>query len=155
MMKIFLEILNQSFWTCASLVLVLLLMLMGPRGFASEGERALEVTSVSADACRTLAAYRGDGSADYQPGIAADGSPVMPADLDAMPVALAPVYSFTVEVMPLKGTNQRFSPETGMTVAQVDVDPVTGHIMINGHEMPGAQAELSQACARLHHIGAK
>lgn len=155
MMKIFLETLNQALWTCASLVLVLLLMLLGPRGFASEGERALEVTSISADACRTLATYRGDGRADYQPGIAADGSPVMQADLDATPVTLAPVYSFTVEVMPLTGANQRFSPETGMAVAQVDVDPVTGRIMINGHEMSGAQAELSQACARLHHTSAK
>lgn len=155
MMKTLLEILNQAIWTCASLALVMLLMLLGPRGFASADEMSMEVTSISAAACQSLAPYVGDGSADYQPGIAADGSLVMPADVEATPVALAPVYSFDVEVMPLQGANQRFSPETGMAVAHVDVDPVTGHIMINGQEMAGAQSALTQACARLHHTSAK
>lgn len=155
MMKMLFDILNQAFWTCASLLLVLLLMLLGPRGFASADEMPLEVTSISGEACQFLAAHVGDGSADFQPGVAADGSLVMPADIDATPVALAPVYSFAVEVMPLQGANQRFSTETGMAVAQVDVDPVTGGIMINGQEMAGAQGALSQACARLHHTGAK
>lgn len=114
---------------------------------AGGGDTPFHVVSISPEACSQIAAYVSNGEADYQPGVAADGSAVAPADLDGG-YGLAPrtLYSFPIEIEPV-GANPQFSPNTSLTVADVAIDPRTGRMTIDGQDVTGADRALADACA--------
>jgi hypothetical protein len=116
------------------------------------GGAPFEVVEIGADACAALATYVPNGEADYQPGVAADGAAVAPADVDGgyrfEPRA---IYSFPVKIAPLANQNPKFSPDTSLEVATVTVDPNTGRVTVDGVDVTGADRALAEACA--HHLG--
>lgn len=111
-------------------------------------DEPFRVVKISPEACAQIATYASNGEADYQPGIAADGSQVAPADLDGG-YGLAPrtLYSFPVEIEPF-GANPQFSPNTSLVVADVTIDPRTGRMTVDGQDVTGADRALADACAR-------
>lgn len=135
--------------------LLLALGLPGLPGVGAAAELAggpFRVGEISDDACAALAAAAPSGEADYKPGVAADGTPVAPADIDGgYRYELRPNYSFPVKIAPLANRNGKFSPDSSMEVATVTIDPKTGHVTIDGVEVAGADEALADACA--HHSG--
>jgi hypothetical protein len=110
-------------------------------------DRPFRVVKISPEACSQIATYASNGEADYKPGVAADGTPVAPADLDGG-AGLAPrtLYSFPIEIEPA-GANPQFSPNTSLMVADVTIDPKTGRMTIDGQDVTGADRALAEACS--------
>ncbi|MBI1261831.1 MAG: hypothetical protein GC184_08900 [Rhizobiales bacterium] len=114
------------------------------------------VSSIASDDCAMLARYQADGSADYVPGVDAQGNAVVPADVDGgNAIPLYEHYSFNVKLAPIDDPYRDMSGRTDLDVAVVDVDPKTGSIRINGAEVNGADNALAQACASLHQVPPK
>ena len=107
-----------------------------------------KVLDISPEACAQLAPYVSNGDADYKPGVAADGSAVAPADLDAED-QLQPrsLYNFQIKIDPL-GSSSPYSNLTALDVADVTIDSKTGRVMIDGHDIGmGGNRALAEACA--------
>lgn len=115
------------------------------------GDAPFEIVEISAEACAALAIYIPMGEADYKPGVAVDGSPVAPADIDGG-YAIEPreFYTFPVKIEPLGRGNPRYSSDSSLEVATVTVDPTTGHVTVDGRTVSGADHALAEACR--HHI---
>lgn len=115
------------------------------------GDAPFEVVEISAEACAALATYIPTGEADYKPGVAADGSPVAPADIDGgYPIEPREFYTFPVKIEPLGHNNPRYSSDSSLEVATVSVDPATGQVTVDGRTVSGADHALAEACR--HHI---
>lgn len=114
---------------------------------AGKGE-PFRVLDISPEACARLAPYVSSGEADYQPGVAADGSAVAPADLDGG-YGLEPrsVYRFQVQVEPFNGAAAPYSNQTTLGVADVAIDSKTGRVTIDGQDMASGNRALAEACA--------
>ncbi len=111
----------------------------------------LDIAYIEQSDCDAIAVHL-PGGADYVPGVAADGSPVAPADLGGgYGYGSRPVYEFDITLDPLIGRNPTFNSATKMTVGRVRIDTTTGQTTIDGHDVSGANHALAEACARLHH----
>lgn len=114
---------------------------------AGKGE-PFRVLDISPEACARLAPYVSSGEADYQPGVAVDGSAVAPADLDGG-YGLEPrsIYRFQVQIEPFNGAAAPYSNQTTLDVADVMIDSKTGRVTIDGHDMASGNRALAEACA--------
>jgi len=114
---------------------------------AGKGE-PFRVLDISPEDCAQLAPYVSSGDADYKPGVAVDGSPVAPADLDA-DNQLKPhsFYNLQIKIDPLAGGSAPFSNLSRLDVANVEIDTQTGHVTIDGQDIgvDGRHA-LAEAC---------
>ena len=133
--------------SAAAFFLMLLPLSASAEELAGEGA-PFKVLDISPEACAQLAPYISNGEADYKPGVAADGSAVAPADLDAenqlQPRSL---YNFQVKIDPL-GSSSPYSNLTTLDVADVTIDSQTGRITIDGHDIGmGGNRALAEACA--------
>ncbi len=106
------------------------------------------VLNISPEACARLTPYVSSGEADYQPGVAADGSAVAPADLDGG-YGLEPrsLYRFQVQIEPFNGAAAPYSNQTTLNVADVVIDSKTGRVTIDGQDMASGNRALAEACA--------
>jgi hypothetical protein len=113
---------------------------------AGRGEH-FRVLDISPEACARLAPYVSSGEADYQPGVAVDGSAVAPADLDGG-YGLEPrsIYRFQVQIEPFNGAAAPYSNQTTLDVADVIIDSKTGRVTIDGHDMASGNRALAEAC---------
>lgn len=110
------------------------------------GEQAdFQPVEVSPELCARIATYVPNGEADYKPGIAADGSAVAPADIDA-PIETRELYSFPVKIAPFKGS-EKYAADSTLEVATVTFDPKTGIVLVDGQQVTGAERALADACA--------
>jgi hypothetical protein len=103
------------------------------------------VVGISPEACAQVSTYLPGADVEYQPGVAADGTSVAPADVDP-PFVPRTVFSFPIEIEPFPG-NPQFSPATGLVVADVTIDARTGRMTIDGQDVTGADRALAEACA--------
>lgn len=133
--------------SAAAFFLMLLPSSASAEELAGKGE-PFKVLDISPEACAQLAPYVSNGDADYKPGVAADGSAVPPADLDAED-QLQPrsLYNFQIKIDPL-GSSSPYSNLTTLDVADVTIDSQTGRITIDGHDIGmGGNRALAEACA--------
>ncbi|MBU6474384.1 MAG: hypothetical protein KGQ70_00325 [Alphaproteobacteria bacterium] len=101
--------------------------------------------------CENLVNYQTPPGVDYQPGVDADGNPVVPADITPSPVTLPETYSFTLNVDAAKylGLTVPAGSQGLMPVGKVTVDTKTGAATWNGQPMEGeAVATLKDWCAK-------
>ena len=127
--------------------LMLLPLSASAEELADEGA-PFKVLDISPEACAQLAPYVSNGDADYKPGVAADGSAVAPADLDAED-QLQPrsLYNFQIKIDPF-GSSGPYSNLTTLDVADVTIDSKTGRVTIDGHDIGmGGNRALAEACA--------
>ncbi len=113
--------------------------------YAGDGAVGFEPVEVSAELCAHIATYVPGGEADYKPGIAADGSAVVPADIDP-PLETRELYSFPVKIAPLNGSG-KYAANSTLEVATVTFDPKTGIVLVDGQQVTGAERALADACA--------
>jgi hypothetical protein len=133
-------------WT--ALLAGLLFLASAAHGLAA-GELAggpPRILSISPETCAELSTYLSN-EAEYQPGVAADGSTVAPADIDPV-YEPRTTFSFPIEIEPFGAANPQFSPNTAAVVADVTIDAKTGRTTIDGQEVTGADRALADACAR-------
>lgn len=138
---------------CFASACVAITLIAGPlygEELAGKGE-PFRVLDISPEACARLAPYVSSGDADYQPGVAVDGSAVAPADLDGG-YGLEPrsIYRFQVQIEPFNGTAAPYSNQTTLDVADVMIDSKTGRVTIDGHDMASGNRALAEACALQH-----
>lgn len=119
------------------------------------------IVRISPEACESLDIYASpdtvDGAADYVPGVAADGSPVAPADIDGG-TGYEPRrhYEFDVVVRPLAAGATPDISTSEMSVARLRIDSRTGAVEIDGVPVSDAgRHALAEACAELHHTRTK
>jgi hypothetical protein len=109
------------------------------------GDKPYRALKLSPEACRELAPYI-PGGADYQPGVAADGSPVAPADLNGGWPAPRQIYSFPVEIEPLRRSHRPYA-RSRLEVANLTFDVRTGRVTLDGQDISGGNRALAEACA--------
>lgn len=121
------------------------------------GGEGARIVRISPEACESLDLYAApdtvDGAADYVPGIAADGSPVVPADIGGgSGYEPRRHYEFDVVVRPLAGGATPDISASEMSVAHLRIDSRTGAVEIDGVPLSdGSRHALAEACAELHH----
>tara|TARA_R110000824_G_scaffold155226_6_gene327732 strand:- start:22455 stop:22916 length:462 start_codon:yes stop_codon:yes gene_type:complete len=114
------------------------------------GDNDFVIEGIDPDACRQLAPYLSQGEADYQPGIAVDGSAVAPADLDGgYAVPPRQFYEFPVKIRPLADSASPVAEATELEVAHVIFDAKSGRVTLDGQDISGGNRALSEACAHL------
>lgn len=99
-------------------------------------------------ACRAMVQHQPAGDVAYQPGVDADGNPVVGADLYASPIQLPETISFdiTVDVMKYAGIAPPKGVEGQAVIGRVDVAK-DGRMYFNGQPMEGqSEAALRALC---------
>ena len=106
-----------------------------------------KVVYISAGSCAYMARHRPTSDVRYQPGVAADGRKVRPADLEPrLTFANAPVYEFEVKYAPLPAAQTKLD-ETSLSVAKVAYEPSTGRITVNDQDLVWLhEKEIARAC---------
>jgi len=129
----------------AQLVLIVCFVLPAHAAELAGGER-VQIIGVAPEDCARMATLEPNGEADYKPGVAADGSAVVPADVEGS-ISIAPpdMLAFKVRVAPIPNPADRFNPSYIDTI-EIEIDPRTGRATAEGQEINGAAHEIADAC---------
>lgn len=99
-------------------------------------------------ACQTIVQHQPADDVTYQPGVDAEGNPVVGADLHTSPIQLPDTISFdiTVDVMKYAGIAPPKGVEGQAVIGRVDVAK-DGRMYFNGQPMEGqSEAALRALC---------
>jgi hypothetical protein len=109
------------------------------------GER-VQITGIAPEDCARMATLEPNGEADYKPGVAADGTSVLPADVEGS-ISIAPpdLLAFKVRVAPIANPADRFNRSYIDTI-EIEIDPRSGRVTVEGQEIDGAAHEIADAC---------
>jgi len=129
----------------AHLLLIICFVLPAHAVELAGGER-LQITGIAPEDCARIATLEPNGEADYKPGMATDGSAVVPADVEGS-ISIAPpeLLAFKVRVAPISNPADRFNRSYIDTI-EVEIDPRTGRVSVEGQEIDGAVHEIADAC---------
>jgi hypothetical protein len=99
--------------------------------------------------CSRMVTYEEPAGVEYQPGVDADGNPVVEPDLNASPIKMPDTVSFglTVDTAQYLGLHTPAGLEGKMMIGTVALQD--GHVTFNGQPIEGqAEAALRSLCAQ-------
>ena len=113
------------------------------------------IIDISETSCQFLADHMTRQDVAYQPGVSANGTPVVSADvggsLTALTTAqfLTPIYEFDVVFSPMK--NKPDLERSEIVVTTVTFDPIEGEVTLDGENRIWLhRAAIAKACAKRH-----